>query len=124
MTRGDREILVLEDDILLGQLLCDMIRMHRIGSPHLSTSEVDACQMMGSHKFDLCIVDASLRGEVCHRAVAMANQNALPMLLLTDGNDASELNLAPTECRIVRKPASEEDIRLAAVELLGNEAVR
>ena len=124
MTSGDLDILVLEDDNLLGQLMCDMIRMYRIGAPQLSTSELDACQMMENHHFDMCILDINLRGRLCDRAVAVANARAIPVLVMADGDDAEQLSTRPAREVVVRKPASEEDIRNAVSQLLRYEPVR
>ncbi|PRZ47523.1 hypothetical protein [Tritonibacter scottomollicae] len=124
MTSDELDILVLEGDNLLGQLMCDMIRMYRIGAPQLSSSEVDACQMMKNHPFDLCIFDINLRGQLCDQAVAEANARAIPVLLLADGDEADQLSTRPARGLVVRKPASEEDIRGAAAQLLQSEPVR
>ncbi|WP_255731413.1 hypothetical protein [Phaeobacter sp. B1627] len=108
----------MEDDALLGQLLCNMILMNRIGTPQLATSEIDACQMLQSQRFDLCVVDLTVRGKDCHRAVAAANAKSIPILLLTERENVAELQSRPVRGRIVQKPASEEDIQLALLDLL------
>ncbi|OIQ32950.1 MAG: hypothetical protein BM562_03580 [Alphaproteobacteria bacterium MedPE-SWcel] len=124
MSHYEIEILVLEDEVRLGQLLCNMIQLHRIGTPHLSTSEIDACQMMEIQRFDLCIFDLSVRGKICHRAVDAANAKSIPTLLLSENNDDSELNLRPARGLRVQKPATEEDIHRAVMELLPPEGGR
>jgi len=124
MALADRDILVLEDDILLGQLLCNMIRMYRIGLPHLSLSEVDACQMMRERDFHICFLGLRLRTGVCERAVALANAKRIPTLLMADAEGLEPLSIQPQRGLVVQKPASEEMIRDAAAALLMQEAVR
>ena len=121
MSLGDHEILVLAEDIHLGQLLCDMIRMYRLGLPQLSMSEADACQILEGQGFDMCILEVTLRGRACDRAVAAANARGIPVLLLSDGGDLGELSVRPRRGLVVDKPANEEDIRFSVSELLRKE---
>lgn len=115
--RRDLNVLVLEEDVMLGQVLCDMLRLHRIGSLQLATSEVDACQMMQAQRFDTCILAAHIRGLPSAKAVAMANAQRLPVLLLTNGIDVASSAELPERGIAVQKPAHEEDIRRALAEL-------
>lgn len=124
MSLGDHDILVLDEDRVAGQLICDMIRLYRIGMPQLSLSEVDSCQMLDSQSFDLCLFDVSLRGHVCDRAVAAANAKSVPVVLLSDGEDFTRLSTQPTQGLVVQKPATEEDIRQAVAHFLQREPAR
>ncbi|NIZ13961.1 hypothetical protein [Phaeobacter sp. HF9A] len=121
MRLQDQKVLVLVDDIHLGHLLCDVIGMYRIGHPELSMSELDACQMMESQQYDICILDSRLRGQSCDQAVTIANAKSIPVVMLTDTDGAPELQVRPLRGRMVQKPAGEEDIRSALEELLGTE---
>jgi len=122
MTRSDPNILVLEEDIILGQLLCDMIRMYRIGVPQLSMSEVDACQMMEAQDYDICLLGVHLRGRACNAAVDTANARNMPVLLLANGSGSKGLTSRPDHGLVVQKPASEEELRHAISVLLGDGA--
>ncbi|MCG7624300.1 hypothetical protein MHM97_13100 [Epibacterium sp. Ofav1-8] len=116
--RRDMNVLVLEEDVMLGQVLCDMLRLHRVGSLQLATSEVDACQMMQAQSFDICILAAHMRGLPSAEAVAMANAQRLPVLLLTNGIEDTSGAVQPDHGIAVQKPAHEEDIRRALAELM------
>lgn len=122
MTQPAGDILVLEDDITLGQLLCNMIRMYRLGDPYLSLSEVDACQMLRERDFKLCFLGLRLRSGVCKRAVAEADARMVPTLLMVDSEGLQELVPPPRRGLVLQMPAREEVIRAAAVTLLGQNA--
>ncbi len=124
MSLLSHDILVLEDDMTLGQLLCDMIRIYRIGQPQLSLSEVDSCQMLEGQSFDLCLFAIKLRGKACDDAVAAANARGIPVLLMSDGEDRDALSVYPDHGLLVQKPASEQDIRMAVSQLLQREPAR
>lgn len=102
---------------MLGQLICDVISMYRLGQPQLSLSEVDGCQMLAARAFDLGVFDISLRGQACDAAVAAANALSVPLLLLSDGDDTFPLTVTPERGLVVRKPVSEDDLRFAILQL-------
>ncbi|MBF5090108.1 response regulator [Novosphingobium sp. NBM11] len=99
-------ILCLEDDALVGGVLCDLMRDLGHDVVYCTTGHEALHQLSESRGFDVLVTDIHLRGGVDSRSVVQLARESgarLPVIYIT--GDMSVQDIAPGD-QILRKPCT------------------
>ncbi len=99
MSDPDPHILVVEDNALLAEVLCDYLRDHRLIPVGPAGRVETACSLARSSGLDAAIVDLKLAEHFSFPVCTILAERGVPFLFLT-GYD--ELSVIPTEFRSTR----------------------
>jgi len=122
MQQGDHwhgeRVLVVEDNWLLAEVLCDYLKQHRLTPVGPAGRIEGACQLARKASLDAAILDIKLAGQFCFPVCPILSDRGIPFLFLT-GFD--ELAVIPSELRevpLLCKPFREDDMNAALKSLL------
>ena len=108
MTKAPLRILLLEDDLSLGQLTAETIdRAGNYMTEHAATTEA-ALDALNHESFDLCVLDLNLQNGNCSTVISEANRRDLPVILTSGNDDFEMLTVAPTRSLFLQKPVQFE----------------
>ena len=113
-----RRVLVVEDEVLVGMLLEDMLRELGCEVVGLSTNLPDALEQARSASFDFAVLDVNLKGLQSFPVADIIRGRGLPFLFAT-GYGGKIVASAHAGAPVLQKPFSLDDLRrlLAALEL-------
>ena len=117
MTETPR-ILLVEDDIALGQLTADALDVIGFDSVEHVLDVESALTAMADDAFDICILDIRLQSGTCTAVVEAANERDLPVILTSGMNDSDQLGVQPTRSQFLRKPVPMEQWSTAIRDLV------
>ncbi|QZH76455.1 MAG: response regulator [Erythrobacter sp.] len=82
MTLQDKRILLVEDEIIIGFALDDMLSGEGARTT-LASSKADAEQALGETRFDMAIIDVNLHGDVSYPLADMLADRGCPFIFAT-----------------------------------------
>ena len=112
-------ILLVEDDMALGQLTADtldVIGFERV--EHVLDAE-SALSALQRDAYDVCILDIRLETGNSSAVVEAANQIDVPIILTSGLDDTDELGVRPARSQFLRKPVAFEQWSVAIQDLVG-----
>jgi CheY-like chemotaxis protein len=115
-TRPRLRVLVVEDEVLVGMLLEDMLLDLDYEVAVVSTNLVDALEKARSADFDLAVLDVNLNGQQSFPVADVIRERGLPFLFAT-GYGGRVLVSAHAGVPVVQKPFGREELRRALVRL-------
>jgi len=109
-------VLVVEDEVLVGMLLEDMLCDLDYEVAVISTNLVDALEQAASADFDLAVLDVNLNGQQSFPVADVIRRRGLPFLFAT-GYGTSVLVSPHAGVPVVQKPFGREELRRALAKL-------
>jgi CheY-like chemotaxis protein len=111
VTQG-RRALVVEDEVLVGMLLEEMLRELGYELAALSTHVDEALVLARTARFDVAVLDINLNGRQSFPVADAIRLRGLPFLFAT-GYGSRILGAAYKDVPILQKPFSLEELRAA-----------
>jgi CheY-like chemotaxis protein len=108
--------LVVEDELLVGMLLEDMLHDLDCEVAALSSSLDDALEQAAMAGFDFAVLDVNLNGQQSFPVADIVRRRGLPYLFAT-GYGGSILTSAHTHVPVLQKPFDREELRRALAQL-------
>ena len=97
-------ILLLEDDLSLGQLTMETLDCSgNFETEHVVDADT-AIDVLVALPFDLCVLDVNLRNGTCATVVAEANRQGLPVILTSGHHETGSLAEKPRRSMFLQKP--------------------
>lgn len=118
MTKQTARIVLLEDELLIGAMLTEILEDFGFENVTHVTTVTRAIEEMHHSPVDLCIFDVFLNGDTCSQAVCEANNLKIPVVLMSGYSDSSHLDVHPDRFIFLEKPAEPDDLNHAAISLL------
>lgn len=118
MTAGARRILVVEDEVLVGMMIEQML--HELGHQlaALSTHLDEALRLAATATFDVALLDINLNGRQSFPVADAIRARGLPFLFAT-GYGSRILGAAYRDAPVLQKPFSRDELRRALDRLGG-----
>jgi CheY-like chemotaxis protein len=111
-----RRALVVEDEVLVGMLVEEMLRELGCEVAALSTHLEEAMRLAQNAAFDFAVLDINLNGERSFPVADVLRERGLPFLFAT-GYSAKILPPRHADALILQKPFSLEELRQAIGQL-------
>jgi DNA-binding response OmpR family regulator len=113
MRRPDvRRALIVEDEVLVGMLIEEMLQELGYGLAALATHLEQALSLARSESFDFALLDINLNGKQSFPVADVIRARGLPFLFAT-GYGTRILGEPYTDAPILQKPFSLEELRRA-----------
>ena len=118
MTAGARRVLVVEDEVLVGMMIEEMLRAlgHEIAA--LSTHLDEALALATTAAFDVALLDINLNGKQSFAVADAIRARGLPFLFAT-GYGSRILTAPYRDAPILQKPFSRDELRQALDRVAG-----
>ena len=113
-------ILLVEDDVALGQLTADALDVIGFGLVEHVLDAESALTAMEDDAFDICILDIRLQHATSDDVVEAANRRELPVILTSGIDDLDRLGVRPNRSQFLRKPVPMDQWGTAIRDLVGH----
>ena len=107
-----RRVLVVEDEVLVGMLLEEMLGELGYAVAALSTHIDEALSLARTASFDVAVLDINLNGQQSFPVADVIRARGLPFLFAT-GYGSRILDAAHKDVPILQKPFSLDELRVA-----------
>jgi DNA-binding response OmpR family regulator len=105
-----RRALVVEDEVLVGMLLEDMLRELGCEVVALSTNLADAVEQARTASFDFAVLDVNLNGQQSFPVADVIRGRGLPFLFAT-GYGSKIVAAAHVDAPVLQKPFGLDELR-------------
>ena len=112
-----RRVLIVEDEVLVGMLIEEMLQDLGYELAALATHLEQALSLAHSESFDFALLDINLNGKQSFPVADVIRARGLPFLFAT-GYGTRILGAPYTDAPILQKPFSREELR-RALERIG-----
>lgn len=114
---GRPRVLVVEDEVLVGMLVEDMLRELDCEVAALSCTLADALDKARTLGFDVAVLDINLNGQPSFPVAEAVRARGLPLLFAT-GYGRKILGPAWPEAPVLQKPFGRDELRRALAQVL------
>ena len=111
---GDRRILLVEDDVLIGMMLVDMFDALDLPEPAQATSNEEALAFIDTEPFAGALVDINLGDEKGWPVADALAERGIPFAFTSGGGDV--IPAAHAHRKLINKPFRISDIEAALDE--------